>query len=121
MEEFTEGDGSKESPYIIGTANELAFMSYVVSAGTQGFDTLHYKLIADIDLNNQPWFSIGEARNPFKGVFDGNNHTISNMNVADSSAETRSIGLFGYSSGATIKNITVKGIVSFTCLSLSIM
>ncbi|MCQ2376011.1 MAG: T9SS type A sorting domain-containing protein [Salinivirgaceae bacterium] len=111
MEEFTEGDGSKESPYIIGTANELAFMSYVVSAGTQGFDTLHYKLIADIDLNNQPWFSIGEARNPFKGVFDGNNHTISNMNVADSSAETRSIGLFGYSSGATIKNITVKGIV----------
>ncbi|MBO7432244.1 MAG: T9SS type A sorting domain-containing protein [Salinivirgaceae bacterium] len=111
MEEFTEGDGSKESPYIIGTANELAFMSYVVSAGTQGFDTLHYKLIADIDLNNQPWFSIGGARNPFKGVFDGNNHTISNMNVADSSAETRSTGLFGYASGAIIKNITVKGIV----------
>ncbi|MBP5668214.1 MAG: T9SS type A sorting domain-containing protein [Salinivirgaceae bacterium] len=111
MEEFTEGDGSKESPYIIGSANQLAFMSYVVSAGTQGFDTLHYKLIADIDLNNQPWFSIGGAMNPFKGDFDGNNHTISNMNVADSSAETRSIGLFGYASGATIKNITVKGVV----------
>ncbi len=47
----------------------------------------------DIDLENVEWSPIGTKDNPFSGVFNGNNKTISNLTVnANNGAE----GLFGY-------------------------
>ena len=53
----------------------------------------------DLDLNNQEWTPIGNARKPFKGNFDGNNHTVTGMKI---SGALDCVGLFG---GCTRHNV----------------
>lgn len=47
---------------------------------------------------------------PFKGVFDGNGHTISGLTLTGS----HNVALFGVINGATIENLTVEGSVTAT-------
>ncbi len=74
----------------------------------------NYILMKDIDLSDYSnWTPIGSYtsssnRSPFKGVFDGANHTITGL-VLDNASEGISYqGLFGYTSSATIENLTIK-------------
>lgn len=71
------------------------------------------KLVADIDLNDQAWTPIGYNYHggQFAGTFDGNGHTIRNLNVtADVTDDTGyyGTGLFGWNNG-TVKNLTIDG------------
>lgn len=54
------------------------------------------------------WNPIG-GENPFKGIFDGNGHTVSDLYINSSGSN---LGLFGYVDGAEIKNVTVQGNVT---------
>lgn len=54
------------------------------------------------------WNPIG-GENPFKGIFDGNKHTVSDLYINSSGSN---LGLFGYVDGAEIKNVTVQGNVT---------
>ena len=54
------------------------------------------------------WNPIG-GENPFKGIFDGNGHTVSDLYINSSG---NNLGLFGYVDGAEIKNVTVQGNVT---------
>lgn len=69
--------------------------------------TGNYILMKDIDLTEATaengWTPIGNG-NAFKGVFDGNNHSIIGMNIKNISSE--SLGLFCSNSG-TIKNLNM--------------
>lgn len=66
------------------------------------------KLTNDIDLGNAYWTPIGNGANPFKGTFDGGEHTISNFNVE----AYNNAGLFGYAlGGGNIKNLKVEDAV----------
>jgi len=67
-----------------------------------GFADMNYKfrLVADLDLSSEPNLYIPY----FAGEFDGNNHTVSNLNINISFAGE--IGLFGYNRG-TVKNVGV--------------
>lgn len=126
---WNRGTGTQDDPILIESAENLAFLSYMVGKGydTQG---LHFKLTADIDLNgseNQQWIPIGLSnegydedgcpRNAlptcvssqdviFKGHFDGGNHSISNIYV---NKESGAAGLFGIVS-ATEGNIVVENV-----------
>ena len=66
-------------------------------------------LTADIDLANKEWTPIGNHSNPFKGNFNGDNHTVTGMQI---SGELDRVGLFGecikFNVDSAIKNITVK-------------
>jgi hypothetical protein len=73
-----------------------------------------YILVDDIDLDNAGsgfsatgWTSIGGSASAkqFKGIFNGNGHAIRGIWVNVSS---NYVGLFGYVSGATIKNLIVE-------------
>ena len=56
------------------------------------------------------WEPIGaNGSNGFKGVFDGNGHTISGLQINASGQDTYFLGLFGYNQG-DISNLTVKDI-----------
>ena len=66
----------------------------------------HYKLIANIDLENEEWLPIGNTENPFTGVLDGDNYVISNFKIGNQAGY---IGLFGYNNG-TIKNLTITNV-----------
>jgi hypothetical protein len=65
----------------------------------------HFKLIRDIDLAGLDLFIIGDEEYPYRGVFDGNGHTISNF--THTSTNRNYIGLFALVSGvnAEIKNL----------------
>ena len=65
-------------------------------------------LANDIDLANTPWTPIGNKTNYFKGTFDGQGNTISNLYI--NAPEDSYVGLFGYSQKATIKGINVKNV-----------
>ena len=91
-----------EGIYQIGTAAELMWLSQEVGAGNT---LLHAELTADIDLTGWSWKPIGASTlNSYKGVFDGNGHTISGLRISNSSQYQ---GLFGSVSGAVIRNMTL--------------
>lgn len=89
----------------ITTAAELAWLAEQSYAT---FENYTFKLTADIDLNNHEWKPIG-YRSVFKGTFDGQNHTVSNLKCTNS----RVGGLFAEIFNATVKDVTVSGTVSF--------
>lgn len=78
------------------------------------------KLVNDIDLSevtDEQWVRIGYSTTyAFKGTFDGCGHTISGLSVVDVPADTYTVyaGLFGYISGATVKDFDLQGEVALT-------
>ena len=116
---IVEGEQADPSTIvIIKTAEDLFAFANDVNVNGNNYSGKIVILAADIDLQNKPWTPIGQTRHPeFRGTFDGQNHTIKNLNV-DNTAYTdehTSSGLFGWAeSGVTIKNLkvdcaTVKG------------
>jgi len=66
-----------------------------------------YWLGNDIDLSGIMWTPIGkDALNAFSGTFDGNGKTIRALSLPD--GITQYSGLFGYTKGALIKNLSVE-------------
>ena len=62
----------------------------------------------DITLSSSNWDTIGVGYAPFSGTFDGQGHKISNLRFVyhgDTETDQWTIGLFGYISGATIRNL----------------
>ncbi len=95
----------------ISSAEELQLLMQVRGdAATLDKD---YKLMCDIDMTgyDQQPIGISGANNRFTGSFDGQDYTISGLNISYNSQGT---GLFGTVDGATIKNLNVKGTVSGT-------
>lgn len=68
-----------------------------------------YKLVKNIELKvGEIWEPIGTDSKPFIGTFDGNGHTIFNLETNEQ--EDRQ-GLFGTTDGAVIKNLVIEGTV----------
>lgn len=105
---FAEGDGTQDNPFQIETAAQLAYFAKTVNEG-EAYLYKYIVLTADIDLANKEWTPIGNHSNPFKGNFNGNNHTVTGMQI---SGELDRVGLFGecikFNVDSAIKNITVK-------------
>ncbi len=102
---------------LISTAEELFAFANEVNVNKNAFNGKTVYLVADIDLANAVWTPVGQTgATTFNGVFDGQNHTISNLNV-NSEAQTGkhySSGLFGWVESHTagrghIKNVKIAG------------
>jgi hypothetical protein len=109
---FNDVEESYHHEYI-GSAETLFAFAKSVNEGGDSWKGQKVLLVADIDLENKAWTPIGQTRaTEFKGTFDGQGHTIKNLNV-DSSAQTGehySSGLFGWVEGrVTIKNVNIDG------------
>ena len=104
---FAGGSGTETDPYQIATGAQLAYLATLINGSSNStYCSCYYVLTADIDLNNISWTPIGYAsRFCFKGTFDGDGHTISNLYVSSTSLYG---GLFGMVSVATIKNVTLS-------------
>lgn len=97
-----EGKGSKLEPYLIYSETDFSNIRLHL--------TSHFKLMNDIELT-QSWAPIGR-NTAFTGSFDGNYHTISNLEVLDNNDYA---GLFGkvngsFSNYTSIKNLTLKDV-----------
>ena len=64
-----------------------------------------YKADKTQSLNELSWVPIGNINNAYKGTFDGNGKTISNLYI---NASQENMGLFGYILDSTIKNLTLE-------------
>ena len=118
--------GSESNPYIIGTRDQLVTLSNIVRGATNATNSWYisdvYKYVkGTIASYGGAYFKlarsiasignitpIGTISNVFAATFDGNNNNLSGLNI---SVAGNNVGLFGYISGATIKNLTVNGSV----------
>ena len=118
-------DGSKEKPYTISSAQELANFCAYVNTKTAG-DAYYGKyvvLCSDIVLNEnllnangnlnsgaKEWIPIGEYgilwNDSFEGHFDGQGHSISGVCITSSNRDYT--GLFGDLKYGSISNLHVK-------------
>lgn len=95
-EMITKGDGTKDNPYLVATAEQLN--TYV-----RNNPSLHYKQIEDISLSGYNW----QPLPAFSGVYDGNNFTISNLTINLPGKDR--VGLFSeLSSGGQLMNIGLE-------------
>lgn len=113
VEKLAENNGV----YELKSKADLFWFANEVNVNKNAFSGKTVKLAANIDLANAVWTPVGQTgATTFNGVFDGQNYTISNLNV-DSSAQTGayySSGLFGWiethSEGCGIvKNLIING------------
>ena len=101
-----------DTEFSISTAAQLAGLAKLVNDGNN-FSGKTIKLAKDIDLNNQVWTPIGTQGNPFKGVFDGGQHSVANLKLENTDdSGSAMIGLFGNINSGTVSNLTVSGEVS---------
>ena len=113
----SNGDGTygieykqqENNAFVIETLHELEAFRDAVNAGND-FSGQTVVLSGDVNLavtraiNN--WEPIGTQANPFKGTFDGGDNTISNLLVVGEN----NVGLFGYATSATIKNVKLENV-----------
>ena len=108
------GYGTKSNPYQVSSKEDLFYVSNAVNSeiGVSSY----YVQTADIDLENENFTPIGtytetNTGTGFKGVYDGNYHTIVNMKVERTGEKQNYSGLFGwiYSDITIIENLVVNG------------
>lgn len=110
-----EGEGTAENPYLINNLEELVWFRDNVDKTSQDGSTQYagkyIKLTADIDLAGINWNPIGSMSSDhgsFKGVFDGDNHIIKNLNCEQAG---NGLGLFARTAGnAEIKNLKLNNV-----------
>ncbi len=101
------GEGTATNPYLINNIDDLKWFRDDVNAGNT-YTNQYVKLTADIDLTSvENWEPIGNSTNKFLGHFDGGNNTISNLKINNTNSY---IGLFGYTSGGSLKNLTLNNV-----------
>ena len=105
FEGFGGGNGTRENPYLISTAEQLNVVRYYLRD--------HFKQIADIDLGVEPW-SQGEGWHPiggnhsrFNGSYDGDGFSIYNLTI--NRPEEILVGLFGLmDNGVLVQNLNFE-------------
>ena len=132
---WTRGAGTEGNPILIESADNLAYLAYVVN---KGYDTkdLYFKLTTDVDLNGSEdlqwvpiglgdrWFSedgcdrgrqSGSGFYPhtsFLGHFDGGEHSISNIYIDNSERLYGDYaGLFGCAEGVREGSVTYPAVI----------
>ncbi len=106
------GSGTIADPYIIDSAEKLAYLAAQQNAETPAdYDGCYFKQTADIDLGGKEWTPIGiNQSKAFYGVYDGNGYKITGFKMTQLQQFT---GLFGYVipglCSAGIMNVTLEG------------
>lgn len=107
------GEGTQASPYIVATAEDLAYLAKSVNEGNT-YEGKYITQTADIDLGGKEWTPIGHrspSENPFSGVYDGKGFKVVGLKITQKLGQ---MGLFGYitatdSTPAGVANLSVSG------------
>lgn len=110
-----KGLGTKAEPYQISSKADLFYMSDAVNAEI-GYDA-YYIQTADIDLENEKFTPIGTYTETnrgtgFRGICNGNYHTITNLNAVKDEKKQNYGGLFGWVYYGLVENLVVYGNVT---------
>lgn len=112
-----EGEGTSESPFLIKTPEQLAWIAYQVNVNGETFRGQYFRLAADIDLEKRTdgdlvnWVPIGlnDKKHEFWGILENpDKFVIKNMYIkANGTATTNYFGLFG-SLCTSVTDITLE-------------
>ena len=96
-----KGSGTESDPYLIGSYEDWKMAT--IKADQVG---VYFKLTKDIDFTGKRFYMLGSYQNQFRGVLDGNNHTISGIKTEGGSFQ----GIIGsmYSDSSQVKNLNIK-------------
>lgn len=99
------GSGTAADPYLIGSdADWETFVSYINDKGGD-YRYKNYKLTADIHVTSM--VGKNDDTNAFKGIFDGNGHTMTLNLTTDGSSNF--FAPFRYVGGSTFKRLHIAG------------
>lgn len=87
-----------------GSSSSISLQT--LSENIEDYSSTTLVLNEDITISSN-WSPIGLEANSFKGIFDGNGHTITFEETPQINGAYQ--GLFGYTDGATIKNLQISG------------
>lgn len=108
-----DGEGTISNPYEVYDSESLNCIEDNLSS--------HYIQTADIDLSNEEnaygstgfdpigSYSITGNSNSFTGSYDGQDYTISNLNIVDYESTT-GVGLFATAENAELRNMTIEDV-----------
>lgn len=107
------------SEYHINSAAQFKGFADLVSYNYCSFEGKTIYLECDVDLNNQYWSPIGlHSSKPFSGIFDGLNHSITNLLINNEHFDypdmKDNVGLFGYAVNSVIKNLSLQGVMEIS-------
>ena len=94
-----EGDGSRNSPYLLKTQEDLFLLDEWVTAG-EAQAGLYFQLTQDIEITDS-WNGIGDENHPFSGNFNGRKFQIT--------IPEGGMALFSFLQDATVRNLRVYG------------
>lgn len=104
-EKELEGEGTKESPYLIRTAADLVHFSNTINSGEK--QDAYFRLEKDLDMGGKRYVTA----DVFRGTLDGGGHVISNLTINQPNGEN--VGLVGLLEGGTIRNLGIEnGVVT---------
>ena len=118
----SKGDGKVGNPYIITKAEELEWFRDQVNSGQYSIcakiadnvevidmSTVCHAADKSQNLEEKSWVPIGNKNIvKYRGTFDGNGKTITNLYINASQTSQNNMGLFGYTYQSTIKNLTFE-------------
>jgi hypothetical protein len=107
--QYSGGNGSVGTPYLISNATDLATLATTVNGGANQSGKIFQQTI-DITLSTT-WTPIGNDVHEFAGIYHGAGHKITGLSITAGAGFS---GLFGYMVGATIDNLGVEGSVTGT-------
>lgn len=108
--------------FYISTAEELAGLAEIVNSGIDSFSGKTIYLMNNIKLNDtadwqkwnkntaglNKWVPIGNYKNMFQGIFEGNNHSIKGLYMVDLSKNVSYQSLFGTLYAGTIRDLGIE-------------
>jgi rhodanese-related sulfurtransferase len=99
LPDFAGGTGEPNNPYLISTTEQLNAIGH----NPKLMDS-HFKLTNDLDATDLRFYPIGSPDYPYRGVFDGNDYTISHLTIEAESY----LGMFGViADGAEVKDLGI--------------
>lgn len=110
-EENAGASDSREAHLIISSTMDWQFFIEDVNSGN---DYADFIVLLDADLNFEESGNIlpvGTEQTPFRGIFDGNNHRISNVSII---SQDKYVGLFAVTEFAEIKNLILQDCIIYS-------
>lgn len=110
---------NEEGVFEVSKAAELYWVAIKNNINDNFFAGKTIRLVKDIDLQKfYNWMPIGDGcrsgsdfdGKAFKGTFDGNGHTISNLKLYATAGKDYAAGLFGIVNGGTVKNFKLENV-----------
>lgn len=118
------GGGTQNNPYVIDSADKLAYVALQINNGVTQWNTAFYKQTTNIDLSEHYWVPM----NTFAGYYDGQGYVISGLTAESSQyqfALTKELSGTWINSGFKDVDINVSGqrkdytVASLACTATS--